>query len=33
VAFGDLIAVAEQFGDQGRLYFSDEVLQRLVPAS
>lgn len=31
MAFGDLIAVAEQFGDQGRRYFGDEVLQRLVP--
>ena len=33
VPFGDLIAVAEQFGDQGRRYFGDKVLQRSVPAS
>ena len=30
VAVGDLVAVAEEFGDQGRRYFCDEVLGRGV---
>jgi hypothetical protein len=33
VALGDLVAVAEQFGDKRRWYFGNEVLQRGVAAA
>lgn len=33
VSLGDLVAVTEQFGDQGRWDLGDEVLQRGVAAA